>query len=199
MQTEVVDQDNDLADDDLLSSVAPTVAASGLVDQGRRSAASADGGCRFRDGRGYHRCRGGRCEHGLGGNRRPYVCRTNIVKATTAGGTIEAIPHATSPPILIWRHRQRARRRPCQMRSIATQGGQEPPPAEFVLYGAGDRTTTLVSGPYRHIIFNQSLQEGWDDPSTSPTSTRRSARQLRQSRSSGACCASPPKALPGDR
>ena len=40
-----------------------------------------------------------------------------------------------------------------------------PLPAEFVLFKGGDKDyESFVSGGFRHIIFNQSLQEGWDNP-----------------------------------
>jgi type III restriction enzyme len=40
-----------------------------------------------------------------------------------------------------------------------------PRPNEFVLFSGGDDDYTLFKeGNYRHIIFNLTLQEGWDDP-----------------------------------
>jgi len=40
-----------------------------------------------------------------------------------------------------------------------------PAPPTFNLFGVGMRTmTSLLRENYRHIIFNLSLQEGWDDP-----------------------------------
>lgn len=41
-----------------------------------------------------------------------------------------------------------------------------PAPNNFHLFSGGDNDYELFSqGQYRHIIFNQTLQEGWDDPS----------------------------------
>lgn len=40
-----------------------------------------------------------------------------------------------------------------------------PAPDGFHLFKGGDDDYEAFSaGPYRHIIFNLSLQEGWDDP-----------------------------------
>lgn len=41
-----------------------------------------------------------------------------------------------------------------------------PKPSNFNLFSGGDNDyEEFIAGNYRHIIFNQSLQEGWDDPS----------------------------------
>lgn len=40
-----------------------------------------------------------------------------------------------------------------------------PKPSNFNLFCGGDNDyDDFINGEYRHIIFNQSLQEGWDDP-----------------------------------
>src|SRR5215208_3450025 len=40
-----------------------------------------------------------------------------------------------------------------------------PPPEEFNLFRGGDKDyENFIVGNYQHVIFNQSLQEGWDDP-----------------------------------
>jgi type III restriction enzyme len=40
-----------------------------------------------------------------------------------------------------------------------------PLPEEFRLFAGGERDfATFTSGNFRHVIFNQALQEGWDDP-----------------------------------
>ena len=39
-------------------------------------------------------------------------------------------------------------------------------PDDFVLFSGGDTDyVNFTTGDYQHIIFNQRLQEGWDDPS----------------------------------
>lgn len=41
-----------------------------------------------------------------------------------------------------------------------------PKPSNFNLFSGGDNDyEEFIAGNYRHIIFNQSLPEGWDDPS----------------------------------
>ncbi len=176
MQTEVVDQlkSNDLTDDDLLSSVAPSeVAASGLVKTkvgliGRQApmedvvsemyadivAAEADAAI-----------------HGLAGKPKAvYVCRTNIVEGDDRQRDDPKQPFQMrqAPPILIWRHLVDGLGvDPAEIAVYCDLkvDRSHPLPSEFVLYGAGDRDyDDFVNGPYRHIIFNQSLQEGWDDP-----------------------------------
>lgn len=40
-----------------------------------------------------------------------------------------------------------------------------PPPPEFILLSGGDADyKAFQAGHYRHVIFNLTLQEGWDDP-----------------------------------
>ena len=74
-----------------------------------------------------------------------------------------------APPILIWRY-------------LTEQGGIDPdeivvycslkfdkgfpPPPDFSLFGGGDKDYDKLRRrfDFRHIIFNLSLQEGWDDP-----------------------------------
>jgi type III restriction enzyme len=60
-------------------------------------------------------------------------------------------------PVAIWRH-LRARGIPANEIAIFTETKELPKEAERVT------SLTQLAPRYRHIIFNQSLQEGWDDP-----------------------------------
>ena len=98
-----------------------------------------------------------------------YVSNTNIVDGSSikedAGRPFD---ERLARPILIWRH-------------LAENGGVDPkeiavycdlkfdpkmpPPPTFNLFAGGDTDyDQFMAGNYRHIIFNLSLQEGWDDP-----------------------------------
>jgi type III restriction enzyme len=61
------------------------------------------------------------------------------------------------PPVVIWRH-LRARGIPTDEIAVYTDTKELPEGAERVSSLSG------LHARYRHIIFNQSLQEGWDDP-----------------------------------
>jgi type III restriction enzyme len=69
-------------------------------------------------------------------------------------------------PILIWRHLvEHAGVDPasiaiyCDLRFDSKMS----PPADFNLFSQGDYDR-FIAGNFRHVIFNLSLQEGWDDP-----------------------------------
>lgn len=109
----------------------------------------------------------------LGAGFRPkaiYVCRTNV--AQEDGVTDN--PHSPflerkAPPILIWRYLTEHKGVPPA--EIAVYGQLKVDhksfkmPDEFRLFSGGDDDfATFSGGSYRHIIFNQALQEGWDDP-----------------------------------
>ncbi|MEI9418692.1 DEAD/DEAH box helicase family protein [Mesorhizobium sp. Cs1321R2N1] len=111
--------------------------------------------------------------HDLGAGFRPkaiYVCRTNV--AQEDGLTDN--PHSPfverkAPPILIWRYL--TERKGISPAEIAIYGDLKvdhkghPLPEDFKLFSGGeDDFATFSAGSYRHIIFNQALQEGWDDP-----------------------------------
>jgi type III restriction enzyme len=65
--------------------------------------------------------------------------------------------HDEPRPVAIWRH-LRARGVPSDEIAIFTDTRELPDDAERVT------SLTQLAPRYRHIIFNQSLQEGWDDP-----------------------------------
>jgi type III restriction enzyme len=99
-----------------------------------------------------------------------YVCNTNIVEGNAYQRDDPKQPFHVrqAPPIVIWRY-------------LTGPGGVEPldiavysslqfhkdfpPPPHFVHFKGGDADyQRFAQGAYRHIIFNLSLQEGWDDP-----------------------------------
>jgi type III restriction enzyme len=108
--------------------------------------------------------------HGVGKPKAIYVCKTNIVE----GNSLQTDdPHQPflqrrSPPILIWRHLTEA----CGIdpAEIAVYSSLKthkdyPLPPEFNLFKGGDKDyEKFIAGDYRHVVFNLSLQEGWDDP-----------------------------------
>ncbi len=100
-----------------------------------------------------------------------YVCNTNIL-ADDAGQTDDPkqpFVQRQAPPILIWRYLTEQ----CEVSpdDIAVYADLKtnrdfPLPTEFKLFSGGENDyEEFLAGNYRHIIFNQTLQEGWDDPS----------------------------------
>ena len=97
-----------------------------------------------------------------------YVSTTNTVDGVpVAEDAKRAFEDRQARPILIWRHLVAAGIDPskiavyCQL----TFNKETPPPASFRLFNGGDRDyENFVTGGFEHIIFNLSLQEGWDDP-----------------------------------
>ncbi len=109
-------------------------------------------------------------KHGVGKPKAIYVCKTNIVEGNShiTDDHKQPFSQRQAPPILIWRY----------LTEHCGVDGDEiavycslkkdkdfPFPASFHLFSGGDKDySAFTSGPYRHIIFNLSLQEGWDDP-----------------------------------
>ena len=99
-----------------------------------------------------------------------YVCRTNITEGDDKKRDDPKQPFAQrqAPPILIWRHLVEGLG--IDPKRIAVYcdlkvDKAHPLPRDFVLFRGGDRDyANFVQGDYSHIIFNQTLQEGWDDP-----------------------------------
>lgn len=108
--------------------------------------------------------------HGLGELKTIYVCKTNIVEGNALQSDDPAQPFSQrrSPPILIWRHlTEQCGVDPADIAvycSLKTDKNY-PLPADFVLFKGGDKDyEAFVAGDFKHVIFNLSLQEGWDDP-----------------------------------
>lgn len=97
-----------------------------------------------------------------------YVSTTN----TTTGVSIKddmarPFEERRARPILIWRHLVNSGVSPEEIAVYCDlKFSQEfPPPTNFNLFAGGDADyDKFTAGNYRHIIFNLSLQEGWDDP-----------------------------------
>ncbi len=99
-----------------------------------------------------------------------YVCKTNI-NAEDGGQDLSTKPfrERKAPPILIWRHLVEVLNvDPAEIAvycDLKLDRKHNPPPPDFNLFSGGDDDFAAFSeGKFRHIIFNLSLQEGWDDP-----------------------------------
>lgn len=100
-----------------------------------------------------------------------YVCTTNILAddASRTDDPKQPFEQRQAPPIQIWRYLTDQ----CDVPSdeVAVYADLKthkdfPLPSDFTLFNGGERDyDDFVAGDYRHIIFNQTLQEGWDDPS----------------------------------
>lgn len=99
-----------------------------------------------------------------------YVCRTNISQDDgTPDNPSRPFLERRAPPILIWRHL--VEKKGVNPAEIAVYADlkflrrENPPPADFVLFSGGEEDfAAFRAGNFRHVIFNLSLQEGWDDP-----------------------------------
>jgi type III restriction enzyme len=98
-----------------------------------------------------------------------YVSHTNRVSGEIEDDVTKPFAQRTARPILIWRYLVEHHGIPPQEIAVYCNlrfHREFPPPAEFRLFSGGDADfEEFQSGNYRHIIFNLSLQEGWDDPS----------------------------------
>ncbi len=99
-----------------------------------------------------------------------YVCRTNISQDDgTPDLPSRPFNERRAPPILIWRHL--VNQKGVDPADIAVycdlkfDRAVHPPPADFKLFSGGEQDfAVFTAGNYKHVIFNLSLQEGWDDP-----------------------------------
>lgn len=99
-----------------------------------------------------------------------YVCKTNISQDDGSPDVYtRPFRERRAPPILIWRHLVEERSIDpadiavyCDLKVDRTH---HPLPSDFKLFSGGeDDFAAFSAGNYKHIIFNQALQEGWDDP-----------------------------------
>ncbi|MDF9279282.1 DEAD/DEAH box helicase family protein [Arthrobacter sp. EH-1B-1] len=100
-----------------------------------------------------------------------YVCNTNILAddASQTDNPEQEFDQRQAPPITIWRYLTEQ----CAVPSteIAVYADLKthkdfPLPLDFTLFNGGESDyENFVTGDFRHIIFNKTLQEGWDDPS----------------------------------
>ncbi|MFK0250055.1 hypothetical protein ACIQUM_35600 [Amycolatopsis azurea] len=112
--------------------------------------------------------------HALGLDFRPkgiYVCNTNVVADTPnlMDNPKQPFDQRQAPPILIWKYL--VEQMGIDPATVAVYSDLKtdkgfPLPAAFNLFKGGDKDyDAFTEGNYQHIIFNLSLQEGWDDPS----------------------------------
>lgn len=101
-----------------------------------------------------------------------YVCNTNMLAddASVSDNPQQPFGHRQAPPILIWRYLTEQCHIPSEQIAVYADlrtHKDYPLPPDFTLFSGGDGDyEAFTAGNYRHIIFNQSLQEGWDDPAT---------------------------------
>ncbi len=99
-----------------------------------------------------------------------YVCNTNMVSSDgfRRDEPKQSFLHREAAPILIWRYLTETKGiDPAGIAVYANLAFDKdyPPPSDFVLFKGADKDyDRFMAGSYRHIIFNLSLQEGWDDP-----------------------------------
>lgn len=98
-----------------------------------------------------------------------YVSNTNAVDEVPMREDMERpFTERKARPILIWRHLvERLRIDPSEIAVYCELkfSPKYPHPVAFNLFSGGDSDyDRFILGNYRHIIFNLSLQEGWDDP-----------------------------------
>lgn len=112
----------------------------------------------------------GASAHGVGAPKAIYVCKTNIIEGNSLQMDDPQQPFALrrSPPILIWRHlTEHCDVDPVEIAvycSLKTHKDYPLPPSFQLFKGADKDYDAFMTGAFRHIIFNLSLQEGWDDP-----------------------------------
>lgn len=95
-----------------------------------------------------------------------YVSNTNVISGVADNIHIP-FENRMARPIAIWRHLVQKGIDPneiavyCNLKFDA----KFPAPPQFKLFNGGDADyDTFISGNFRHVIFNLTLQEGWDDP-----------------------------------
>lgn len=100
-----------------------------------------------------------------------YVSQTNRSQLDgTRDNPARPFKERQAPPILIWRYLvEKKGVDPADIAvycDLAMDRKHNPPPDDFNVYSGGeDDFAAFTDGNFHHIIFNQSLQEGWDDPS----------------------------------
>ena len=98
-----------------------------------------------------------------------YVSNTNMVSGKGNMDSLHApFEQRQARPILIWRHLVENHK--IDPAKIAVYCNLKfdpkfPPPPGFNLFAGGDADyDNFIAGDFQHIIFNLTLQEGWDDP-----------------------------------
>ncbi|MCJ2113453.1 hypothetical protein MKK64_19970 [Methylobacterium sp. E-025] len=97
-----------------------------------------------------------------------YVCTTNAVDGVPISEDAKRpFEDRQARPIVIWRHLVASGVDPAKIAVYCQLAFTKdtPPPPSFNLFGGADRDyDRFVAGGFEHIVFNLSLQEGWDDP-----------------------------------
>lgn len=98
-----------------------------------------------------------------------YVSNTNIVAETgEKDNPLRPFEQRQSRPIQIWRYLVEQKNiDPCDIAVYCDLkfDSKFPSPDNFNLFSGGDNDyERFVGSDYHHVIFNLSLQEGWDDP-----------------------------------
>lgn len=96
-----------------------------------------------------------------------YVCKTNIGDDGEKDDHTKPFAHRKAPPIRIWRYL--VEEKGVDPKSVAIYANlsfvEGNKPEEVNLFSKGESDfDEFTAGDYQHIIFNLSLQEGWDDP-----------------------------------
>lgn len=96
-----------------------------------------------------------------------YVCKTNIADDGEKDDASKPFEHRKAPPIRIWRYL--VEEKGVSPKDIAIYANltfiEGNKPDEVNLFSKGENDfDDFQAGDYQHIIFNLSLQEGWDDP-----------------------------------
>lgn len=100
-----------------------------------------------------------------------YVCNTNVVADTPnqIDSPKQPFTQRQAPPILIWRYlTEQMNVDPSTIAVYADLRTDKdyPLPEEFILFKGGEKDyDEFTARNYEHVIFNLTLQEGWDDPS----------------------------------
>jgi type III restriction enzyme len=98
-----------------------------------------------------------------------YVSTTNTVDGVpTREDMARPFQERMARPILIWRHLvDHGKVDPAEIAVYCDLkfDAKLPPPLTFNLFAGGDTDyDRFMAGNFRHVIFNLTLQEGWDDP-----------------------------------
>jgi type III restriction enzyme len=97
-----------------------------------------------------------------------YVCKTNIADDGEKDDGSKPFEHRKAPPIRIWRYLVEEKgispKDIAIYASLTFVAGNKPDEVNLFSKGESD-FDDFQAGNYQHIIFNLSLQEGWDDPS----------------------------------
>lgn len=107
---------------------------------------------------------------GLGPPKAIYVAKTNIVEGNSLlrDNPKQPFSQRKAPPILIWRYLvERHEVDPDEIAVYCSlkRDKDYPAPEGFHLFSGGEKDyDAFTGGNFRHVIFNLSLQEGWDDP-----------------------------------